>query len=88
MFGLKSGKSAKTSLPCLSRFGRSPTADKLFEFEVVADEDDFPFDSCPLPTTFLFLLEGPTFDEAPNTRLGAMVNPINIGELSNKGRRK
>lgn len=76
MFGLKSGKSAKISLPCLSRFGLRFSADDVFA-ELVEGFPDFksvPLVLLPLTLVFRFFFGDPSFDADDDTRLGAIVN--------------
>ena len=71
MFGLKSGKSVKTNLPCLSRFG---TSARDVVSELVVGEDGVLVDSPPVFTTLSFLMEAPSIDDVFNDRLGAIRN--------------
>ena len=75
MFGLKSGKSAKISLPCLSRFGFS--TDIVFA-ELVNGlanaANGGPLVLLSLTPVLHFFLEDPSFDANDDVLLGAIVN--------------
>ena len=72
MFGLKSGKSSKISLPCLSLFG---ITDDVFEALVVdLPADGVSFGLLSLTTTFRFFFGDPSLDIEDEARLGAIVD--------------